>query len=467
VSRDDHKGDAVVAAMSDAARQIAADDAGPGPTPAVWHRLQEARARRPRGARRGLLLLGAGAAAVLALFVVGRGIQRTRPLTYVVGGGTFEQDGYIRRVGETDTEVLFSDGSRVDLASGARVSVVSRGAHGARLRVEEGEASFEVVHRPRASWSVEAGPYVVHVTGTAFAVRWSGTDEVVEVRMRSGSVQVNGPLLPERVTLRAGQHLTARLASRELHILDSGNSGTLAGTGTPAAPEAAAPPQAVPAAGPGLPPSPLVAAAPDRVALPEPAPSEQPPAVQDADARTSPGAPAATAARRMKARVPAGVTAQSWGPRRWAGHVATGNAAAVLAEADAHGLDRTLVEVDGTALAALADAARYSGRQEVAVRAMMAQRQRFPNTAASRAAAFLLGRLADDQGEPASGLAWYRRYLTEAPDGADAAEALGRKMLAVERLSGRAAARDVAAQYLRRFPNGTYLLQAHSILANH
>ncbi len=138
----------------------------------------------------------------------------------------------------------------------------------------------------------------------------------------------------------------------------------------------------------------------------------------------------------------------------------------MLAEAEAHGLGRTLIEVDGTALAALSDAARYAGRHEVAVRAMMAQRQRFPNTAAARAAAFLLGRLADDQGEPAAGLAWYRRYLAEAPEGAYVAEALGRKMLAVERLSGRAAARDVAVEYLRRFPNGTYLLQAHSILAN-
>ena len=34
--------------------------------------------------------------------------------------------------------------------------------------------------------------------------------------MRSGSVQVGGPLLPERVTLRAGQRLTAKLASGEL-----------------------------------------------------------------------------------------------------------------------------------------------------------------------------------------------------------------------------------------------------------
>ena len=44
--------------------------------------------------------------------------------------------------------------------------------------------------------------------------------------------------------------------------------------------------------------------------------------------------------------------------------------------------------------------------------------------------------------------------------------ALGRKMLAVERISGRDAARSVAAEYVERFPNGTYMLQAHAILSN-
>ena len=39
-------------------------------------------------------------------------------------------------------------------------------------------------------------------------------------------------------------------------------------------------------------------------------------------------------------------------------------------------------------------------------------------------------------------------------------------MLAVERISGRDAARGVAAEYVNRFPNGTYMLQAHAILAN-
>ncbi|MDB4981798.1 MAG: mucin, partial [Myxococcales bacterium] len=59
---------------------------------------------------------------------------------------------------------------------------------------------------------------------------------------------------------------------------------------------------------------------------------------------------------------------------------------------------------------------------------------------------------------------WYRTYVAEAPRGPYAAEALGREMLAIERLSGRAAATPAAHDYLARFPDGTYLLQARAIL---
>jgi hypothetical protein len=156
----------------------------------------------------------------------------------------------------------------------------------------------------------------------------------------------------------------------------------------------------------------------------------------------------------------------AWAPRTWSSAITTGNAARVVGEAEAHGLEKALVEVDSTALMALSDASRYSGRPEVAVRALVAERQRFPDTTFAHAAAFLLGKLADDRGEVAAGLAWYRRYLSETPDGPYAAEALGRKMLAIERISGRDAARSIASEYVQRFPNGTYMLQAHAILAN-
>jgi hypothetical protein len=155
----------------------------------------------------------------------------------------------------------------------------------------------------------------------------------------------------------------------------------------------------------------------------------------------------------------------AWAPQTWSAAITTGKFARVVNEAEAHGLDRTLREVDVRALSALADAARYSDRAEVAERTLIAARQRFPKAEFAATAAFLLGRLADERGEVAAGLAWYRRYLSEKPEGPYAAEALGRKMLAVERISGRDAAGSVAREYVERFPNGTYMLQAHKILA--
>jgi hypothetical protein len=133
----------IIDALSREARRAAAEGAGPGPTPAVWHRLQHQlhmrRARRSRPPWRGLLLAGAGMAAAVTLLVVARGVQRARPVTYVVEDAA-EQDGYIRGTSKGASQVRFSDGTHVDLAQGARVSVLSRGPRGARLRVEEGEA---------------------------------------------------------------------------------------------------------------------------------------------------------------------------------------------------------------------------------------------------------------------------------------------------------------------------------------
>jgi hypothetical protein len=455
--------DPLLAVLSEAARQTAADAAGPGPTPAVWHRLQALRARPPGRPRGRLFVLSVGAmAAALALVVGVRAIRQPRPLTYVVGQGAAEQDGYIRGVGEAATEVRFSDGTRIHLQRGARLSVLSRGSEGARLRVEDGEAHFEVVHRPKAAWSVEAGPYVVYVTGTSFDVRWSGSEETMEVVLRSGSVRVGGPFLPERVTLRPGQRLTARLASGELRIDEDRKGAPALGLAVPGA-EAPSVPSLTPEP-PALTPEPP-ALTPEPPALaPEPAAlATEPAALPTAH---GPGATARIAMpHRVKAR-PLAMAATDFLPGTWPAEVAAGGAATVVAEAEAHGVEETLAEVSGGALAALADAARYSGRRELAVRVLNAERARFPGTPPAQVAAFLLGRLADDRGDTPVALDWYRRYLAEAPRGPYAPDALGRAMLTVERLSGRAAAHDIAAEYVRRFPNGTYLLQAHSILAN-
>jgi hypothetical protein len=60
-------------------------------------------------------------------------------------------------------------------------------------------------------------------------------------------------------------------------------------------------------------------------------------------------------------------------------------------------------------------------------------------------------------------LAWYDRYLGEAPRGRYAAEALGRKMLVVQKLRGSEAARPLAEDYVRRYPDGAYAELAHKL----
>jgi hypothetical protein len=371
-------------------------------------------------------------------------------------GSVAEPGGYIRGENADGADLRFSDGTRVALAQGGRLSVVAQSAHGARLRLEEGEAHLDVVHLPRAAWSVEAGPFIVKVTGTSFDVRWSAVDETIEVRMRAGSVKVIGPLVADPVSLRAGQRLTARLASRELRIDQAGPTAQAAPAmqaespveGSLSAPAGVA--VEAPAPIPALEPVPALEPAP----APAPAPAVKP------ETR----APSSRAA--LLRRAPERAIDLRWHPASWPARVAGGESDAIVAEVDLHGLERTLAEVDGPALAALADAARYARRNELAVRTLTEQRHRFPVSVAAQTAAFQLGRLADDRGAGQSALGWYRRYLTEAPTGPYAAEALGREMLTVERLSGREAACPYAREYLQRFPDGTYLLQAHSILAN-
>jgi hypothetical protein len=192
---------------------------------------------------------------------------------------------------------------------------------------------------------------------------------------------------------------------------------------------------------------------------PAPAPSERP----------LPGVARAAAAR---AAAHAGR-----GGSAWAAALAVGDFDAILAEADREG-PRALGSRSNDELAALADAARYRRRDELARQALLSQRRRFPASLPATDAAFLLGRLEEGDGGGGSGgsgggggsglqraVAWYDRYLAEAPSGVYASEALGREMVAVQKLHGTARARAIAEEYARRFPSGTYAGAARALLA--
>jgi hypothetical protein len=154
----------------------------------------------------------------------------------------------------------------------------------------------------------------------------------------------------------------------------------------------------------------------------------------------------------------------------WAARVAHGDFHGVLADAEQRGLDGVFARAPANDLSALADAARFARRADVARAALLAERGRFPGSLQGREAAFFLGGLSEDEaagdGAFKSALEWYDLYLRENPRGAFLRQVLGRKMVLVQRLRGTTAARPIATEYLDRFSDGPYAGTARRLLEN-
>jgi hypothetical protein len=385
-----------------------------GSVPVQILRASRARQARRRNVRRGA---GAGVALAAAGFVAWTAATRPPPtLRYTVDGAAPPADGYVRSSAGRAPDLAFSDGTNVRVLPGAHARVVDVGRSGARLILEDGRAHVNVAHRPGADWQFQAGAFVVHVHGTAFFVEWNAAASRLDLQMESGVVSVDGPRPEDTVTVRGGESLSLRLDGSRMVVV--------------AQPPLAAGARAIAGAEVG------------------PGPSEAP--------RPVDAIPAVNAPRPLPgAALPSG---------RWPERLADGEAAGILAEAQRRGIASVLAGATSEDLAALADAARFRKQDGLARRVMLAQRRRFAGTLRAEEASFLLGRLADGPGGQASdALAWYERYLREAPSGAYAAEAMGRMMLVLDRQQRSPEARAVAATYLRRFPHGVYARAARAL----
>jgi len=330
------------------------------------------RMRGSRG-RQALVGLGVVAAAAAAAIVFFRPPQ-PKPLSWHVEEATVEAQGYVSvPMTSQDARLVFDDGSEVSLAPGSRGRVEATSPTGAEVVLEQGRAQVHVRHRDRTAWTIDAGPYAVRVTGTEFLVSWAADVETLDVWMRSGRVVVNGPALGDDLTLSAGKHLTAKVRDRTSRI--------------DAAPEPS---------GAVLPGAPAV--------TPEVAPRAV-------------GAPEAASPAAGKLPSAAG---------GWPKRVAEGDYALVVQEAETQGIRHVMSTRPLVDLLALGDAARYLGRSDVAKRAYTTLRERFASSPEARTAAFLLGRVEEEQ-EHAIGeaLGWYDTYFAEAPAGALAGDALG------------------------------------------
>jgi TolA-binding protein len=397
-------------------------------------RLRMALARETKAPRyRAAWIVAAAAIAVLA--VGASRLARLRApaeLTYTIAGAAVSEGGYVHGADANEgATIKFSDGSEVSLSAGTRGRVAGVEAHGARIALENGGASVHVIHRPDTKWSVDAGPFVIKVTGTEFDVRWSGADEVLDVRMKTGSVNISGPSAPDGIVLHTGQRLVATLRDGKIAIEGAGSESPA--HNTPVEGQSAEPPSSDPlgASGAAVRPSDVGTASP-----------------LGANRSSSPAAPANEVAQ------------QTWTKR-----VAAGDHQAVLQEAEARGLDACMKQSSLGDLAALADAGRYAKRTDVARRALAAERSRFPSSPEAHTAAFLLGRLADDSSSlPDAAIGWYDTYLSESPNGPLASEALGRKMIVLKRMSQSDKASAAAEEYLRRFSRGPYAARARELV---
>ena len=381
-----------------------------------------------------LSLAGVGAAAFAAVVLVPRVLHRTEnapPLAYRLEGGALAADGRIEASADIEPALRFGDGTVIALARGTKGRLADVDGHGAHVAIADGTASVNVVPRPHARWRVDAGPFVINVHGTVFSAAWNEATGRLDVKLERGSISVEGPVTGGPIAMRAGQRLTVAMhQSRVLlraiddHEGDVAESDTT--TGAPVA-EVAPPPVLATTPAP-----PLLAPAPPAAVVPGPAPIR-------------------TAMRQPR---PA---------RSWPSALASGDFAFIIADARLD-LPHALEASTSDDLAALADAARYRRQDDLARRALDAQRRRFQGSPRAADAAFFLGRLDEKEGAGlVHALGWYDRYLNEAPSGSYVAEALGRKMVAVRDLYGVAQARTVADEYVRRFPHGSYAGAAQAL----
>jgi len=182
----------------------------------IWERLQAQNARRdrtgrpsvPRGQprliaspswwRRGVVLAGVAAAALIGLFVVGN--STSRPLNTL---GTHVAH-YATRTGERAT-ITLADGSRITLAPETDLRIDTGAATPNRTVTLRGEAIFNVTSASTTPFIVQTGRVVTRVLGTRFTVRHYATDAYTRVAVERGRVIVTAQTAVRRsVTLGQG-----------------------------------------------------------------------------------------------------------------------------------------------------------------------------------------------------------------------------------------------------------------------
>ena len=350
-----------------------------------------------RRALYGLVAVAAVAASIVLL------VRRSPPLA-----GTVDRSASASASASAPSPnnvLRFPDGSTVALANQSFASVEESYPQGARVRVDHGDARVTVVHRDDTRWAVEAGPYVIHVTGTAFDVGWVPGTETFHLEMVTGSVIVEGPGLGSR-RLVAGENLIIRKQDGRIDVrgrfeAEVGNSDDDAGAG-----------------------------------------SEKP------TSSNKPGTVAADGMAEFRALFHERHYEEAFN------------------RMEQLGWTRTCETIPAADLLSVADAARLSAHSARARETYGIVRRRFPGSNTAATASFFEGRVAADQDHDwPSAVKAFRTYLRERPNGELRELARGRLIESLVRSGDQAGARVESQTYLSLHPDGAHATLAKQLTA--
>lgn len=354
------------------------------------------------------------AAAAAAVVVLGCALslivslRRPAPTTFQVAGRTGEIGSALEAHSSAALPLLFSEGSRVLLSAGSRGRVSQVTAKGARVELERGTVSAEVVHRSNTDWTFAAGPFEVAVLGTRLGVSWTPEAQQFELRVTSGAVRVRGPLVPVGREVRTGQVFRIDL-DRGVAELSEASAVAKANS----------------------------AAEPEQFPVP---------VVNSAAPATSGAALGTTAPQKQN----------------WVAFAEAGKHADAVAAAERAGLPTVYRSSSAESLLELARAARLSGHPDVERAALLACRKRARGQAPAAQAAYLLGRAS----APAEAVTWFETYIKEQPSGLLAREAAGRLIESYVTSRNTAGAKQAATRYLTEYPTGPHAAMARQVLGS-
>lgn len=411
-----------------------------------------------------LLALGlCNALTVLALFW-SSGTSEHSALTATLEGASLHENAWVTAANHTET-LTFSEGSRIVVAEGGRARVGKLGPEGLRMTLESGKLEATITPKTGYRWVVQAGPHTVTVLGTVFSVEWSAEQQLLNVAVERGRVQVDSADgrstlgSPVARVLQAGERLSVGppLASASAGATLGASPSTIPSvTGSAGESDQAA----------------VKAEGEQVAALEDKAPEDARQGVERAPTRSlarssavvtepSPSAPSVDTASKAAVE-PEAIAGNSWKELADADRYAE-----AVSAARALGVGSLLSSLGDTDLMLLADAARLGKAPDLAQQVLLAIRERFPNQSNAKLAAFQLGHLAlEVKHDYPSAVRWFQTYLDAAPNGVMAEGARARLLRAWLRLGDQEKARAAATEYLRHHPDGHHASDAQSLLGH-